>query len=152
MRWAALQRWDLAAADEYMCCGLGTLPIAATYQSNTCCPSQALAVVSTPGSPVEEVVAGRQASIYLPDAASLASAGTAAWAFLPQSAQSLLVQALLGVQQPRSTTVLGDSDPHAAGYEGNRGVMLLWSDRPRALSQRERLWAAAVAAKLHDIA
>ena len=25
----------------------------------------------------------------------------------------------------------------------------MWSDRPRALSQRERMWAAAVAAKLY---
>jgi hypothetical protein len=30
------------------------------------------------------------------------------------------------------------------------GFLLLWSDRPRALSQKERLWAAALASKLQS--
>lgn len=135
---------------DVSCCAMGRKTSLASLSTRTASAVQALAVASMPGSPIEEVVAGRQASTYLPDAAALASAGTAAWAFMPQSAQSLLVQALLG-GQPGTGVGLGDRDAHAAGCEAGRGVLLLWSDRPRALSQRERLWAAAVAAKLHDV-
>ena len=42
-----------------------------------------------------------------------------------------------------------DAGQSPSGRDGAAaGVMIMWSDRPRALSQRERMWAAAVAAKL----
>jgi hypothetical protein len=117
---------------------------------------QALQAAISPGTPLADAVEGRQPPAYLPDAASLASAGATSWAFLPSSAQSLLVQPLLGVAPPSvnsreaAGSVQSNGDALAAG-RGKMGLLLLWSDRPRALSQRERLWAAAMAAKLHDL-
>ncbi len=38
----------------------------------------------------------------------------------------------------------------AAG-KGSRGMLLLFSDQPRGLSQRQRSWAAAIASKLGSV-
>ncbi len=94
-----------------------------------------------------------------------------AGALLPESASSALVQPLASTSLRAHTAVdqaesssAGSSDPAAASSNGREqdggaesgreieaaaGVLLMWSDRPRALSQRERMWAAAVAAKLY---
>ena len=94
-----------------------------------------------------------------------------AGALLPESASSALVQPLAS-SLLRSRTALdlagsseaGSADSAAASVNGRvqdvddeairedetgAGIILIWSDRPRALSQRERMWAAAVAAKLY---
>jgi hypothetical protein len=83
--------------------------------------------------------AWRQGALYCPDKAALAGAGAAAWGCVPEGAESLLVQPL----QPL------DSAGGAAQGQEHPGVLLLLSERPRALSAKERAWAAAVAAKLH---
>ena len=94
-----------------------------------------------------------------------------AGALLPESASSALVQPLARsllesrtASAPADSSGAGSSDPAAASINGRvqegdneagredetgAGVLLIWSDRPRALSQRERMWAAAVAAKLY---
>ena len=94
-----------------------------------------------------------------------------AGALLPDSASSALVQPLARTLL-RSRTALDLADSSGAGSddsaaasingsmqngndkagredEAGAGILLVWSDRPRALSQRERMWAAAVAAKLY---
>lgn len=78
-----------------------------------------------------------QAQLYCPDRAAIAKAGAGGWQCVPEGAESLLVQPLL---------------PFGSGSSSGapQGLMLLLSERPRALSSKERAWAAAVAAKLHD--
>lgn len=93
-----------------------------------------------------------------------------AGALLPNSACSALVQPLRPLSESRYTADASQepmsgvsassastkSDNNGSVKVGNKdtqegspaGVLVLWSDRPRALSQRERIWAAAVAAKL----
>ena len=44
----------------------------------------------------------------------------------------------------------GSSASGGGASSAPKGFMLLVSERPRALSSKERAWAAAVAAKLHD--
>ena len=90
---------------------------------------------------------------------------------LPESASSALVQPLASSSLRARTALdlaksgsMDSNDPAAASQDGEEqngsdgsgreagagaGVLLMWSNRPRALSQRERMWAAAVAAKLH---
>ena len=72
--------------------------------------------------------------------AAIAKAGAGGWPCVPAGAESLLVQPLL----PFS------SSSGSSGSTAPKGFMLLVSERPRALSGKERAWAAAVAAKLHD--
>lgn len=80
--------------------------------------------------------AWRQGAVYCPDRAAFAKAGAASWPCVPEGAESLLVQPLV---------------PFGDGAGGSpRGLLLLVSERPRALSSKERAWAAAVAAKVHD--
>lgn len=79
----------------------------------------------------------RKGVLYCPDKAALAGAGAAGWGCVPEGAESLLVQPL----QPL--------DGAGGAEEDCPGVLLLLSERPRALSAKERAWAAAVAAKLH---
>lgn len=91
-----------------------------------------------------------------------------AGALLPDSACSALVQPLRPLSESRytanasqePTSVISasstNSDSNGSAKVSNKdrtggppaGILVLWSDRPRALSQRERIWAAAVAAKL----
>lgn len=71
--------------------------------------------------------------LHCPDRAAIAKAGAASWASVPEGADSLLAQPLLCFGQ-------ADGSP--------QGLLLLLSERPRALSSKERAWAAAVAAKL----
>ena len=76
------------------------------------------------------------------DRAAISRAGAAGWAGVPEGAESLLAQPLL--------PLAGDSQAADDGSgSAQRGVLLLLSERPRALSGKERAWAAAVAAKLH---
>lgn len=82
----------------------------------------------------------RQGPLYCPDRAAIAKAGAGGWPCVPAGAESLLVQPLL----PFS------SSSGSSGSTAPKGFMLLVSERPRALSGKERAWAAAVAAKLHD--
>ena len=79
---------------------------------------------------------------------------------LPQSASSAddasSSNALGNSQEETNSSEIDTSENGRLGGDPDRrkaraaGIMMLWSDRPRALSQRERLWAAAVAAKLYD--
>ncbi|PRW61279.1 required for cyt b6 assembly [Chlorella sorokiniana] len=86
----------------------------------------------------------RQGPLYCPDKAAIAKAGAGGWPCVPAGAESLLVQPLL----PFSSSARSSSS--ATGGASPQGFMLLVSERPRALSGKERAWAAAVAAKLHD--
>lgn len=83
-------------------------------------------------------VAWDRGALYCPDRAAIVKAGADGWSCVPEGAESLLAQPLLP---------FGTGGTPAAGPA--RGVLLLVSERPRALSGKERAWAAAVAAKLH---
>lgn len=84
---------------------------------------------------------------YFPEAGSVASAGAFEWGFVPRGAQSLLLQPLQGAEGSRE----GSGERGNNGTGGSKGMLILWSDRPRALSQRERNWAAAVGAKARAV-
>ena len=85
-------------------------------------------------------------SAYLPDRAALGRVGAKSWAFLPAAASSLLIQRLEDAfSEGRSEE--GDNGSGKA----SRGLLVMWSDEPRALSQQERRWAAAVASKLAGV-
>jgi hypothetical protein len=91
---------------------------------------------------------------------------------LPDSASSVLIQPMQPLPEAKSGASPGQA-PQDSGLQNSSaadsrhadrqeerspepsradraaaGVLIMWSDRPRALSQRERMWAAAVAAKL----
>lgn len=106
---------------------------------------------------LSEVVKGTQQSVYMPDEASLSKAGAYSWTMLPQSTKSLLLQGLrpLPDVEAAETLHIGRTLEKAGDMADicrqSAGVLMLWSDRPRALSQRERLWAAALAAKLQSV-
>lgn len=85
------------------------------------------------------VGAAAAGQLYCPDRAAIEKAGAAAWPGVPEGAESLLAQPLAPFEGAGGS---------AAGAQGS-GVLLLLSERPRALSSKERAWAAAVAAKLH---
>ncbi len=116
---------------------------------------------------------GEAAAEYLADAGALAAAGLGSDSgFLPPGTRCVLLQALRRLppeagaagseQAPLPLKDTGNSVGAEAGPgSGTRavadgeggvahagGVLVLASTRPRALSERERLWAAAVAAKL----
>lgn len=95
----------------------------------------ALAALSG-GEPAAGSAGWRQGALYCPDRGAIDKAGAGAWACVPAGAESLLVQPLLPFG--------------GEGGGSSRGVLLLVSERPRALSAKERAWAAAIAAKLHD--
>ncbi|KAL4423674.1 hypothetical protein ABPG75_000975 [Micractinium tetrahymenae] len=90
------------------------------------------------------VAAAAGGQLYCPDRGAMEKAGAAAWPGVPEGAESLLAQPLLPFDDADSSGI-GSSSGGAAP----RGVLLLLSERPRALSSKERAWAAAVAAKLH---
>ncbi len=89
----------------------------------------------------------RQGPLYCPDKAAIAKAGAGGWPCVPAGAESLLVQPLLPFSRASGSSSGSGS---SAGGATPQGFMLLLSERPRALSGKERAWAAAVAAKLHD--
>lgn len=91
----------------------------------------------------------RQGPLYCPDKAAIAKAGAGGWPCVPAGAESLLVQPLLPFSSASSSSSSSASGSSAGGATP-QGFMLLLSERPRALSGKERAWAAAVAAKLHD--
>lgn len=74
---------------------------------------------------------------YWAERGDVRGAGAAAWPFVPEGAQGLLLQPLL----PMAT------DGSCSGGKAE-GALLLLCDRPRALSKQERAWAGAIAAKL----
>ncbi|KAI3432648.1 hypothetical protein D9Q98_004194 [Chlorella vulgaris] len=83
----------------------------------------------------------QQGVLFCPDRAAMGSSGAGNWACVPEGAQSLLVQPL----QPFGQRTAGSTTDQAS-----QGILLLLSERPRAMSAKERSWASAVAAKLHD--
>lgn len=107
---------------------------------------------------MEEALAGKQ-SVYLPNEAAVARAGVSSGSLLPQGCASMLIQALY----PLPAAAAGkraDESSNRKNYPSGadipprvdcHGFLLLWSDKPRALSQRERLWATALAAKLQSV-
>ncbi|GBF93312.1 hypothetical protein Rsub_06044 [Raphidocelis subcapitata] len=74
---------------------------------------------------VAAVARGAAPSLWLPDRAAMARAGADGWACVPRGAQSLLLQAVPG-----------------------GGLLILMAERPRGLPDKDRRWAAALAAKL----
>ena len=120
------------------------------YSSSPALLVQALSAAAALEGPLAQVLTGaQQPSVYLPDPAAISGAGARQWGFLPGEAQSLLLQRLQ--ELPSSGGDGGTADSDSMGLTKGRTVLLLWSDMPRALSQRERLWATAVAAKLSSI-
>lgn len=107
-----------------------------------------------------------QSSVYLPDRRSIA--GTASsWTFLPAGIQSLLLQRIqpfagagtTSWSEATASQPMNDSPNKAVFLNGadttrarnvEAGWLILAAGRPRSLSRRERLWAAAIAAKLHN--
>ena len=105
------------------------------------------------------------APLYLPDLAAMQRAGAHRWEFTPASAQSVLAVSL-AADQPKSgvcwtlyiTSLTTSWLTNAPGHEpsiavtaaggGRRSILLLYTDQPRGLSQRQRSWAAAIASKL----
>lgn len=79
--------------------------------------------------------AGGGGALYLPDPAALARAGADAWGLLPPGAGCALVQPIPGV---------GAGAPPV-------GVLVAAGDAPRALTDRDRAWAASLAAKLAPV-
>ena len=105
---------------------------------------QALSAAAAREGPLAQVLTGaQQPLVYLPDPAAISGAGARQWGFLPGEAQSLLLQRLQVLPSR-------DNNVGSTGQAKESTVLLLWSDMPRALSQRERLWATAVAAKLSN--
>lgn len=87
------------------------------------------------GSSSSSVGSGEE-EMYCPDRAAMERAGLAGWACVPAGVETALAQPL------RSMGSAGGP---------SEGTLLLLSERPRALSGRERAWAAALAAKLADV-
>jgi hypothetical protein len=71
------------------------------------------------------VASGARPQLWLPDRGAMGRAGADAWACVPRGAGSLLLQGLPG-----------------------GGLLVVICDRPRALPDKDRKWAAALAAKL----
>ncbi|KAG2426849.1 hypothetical protein HYH02_014702 [Chlamydomonas schloesseri] len=85
-------------------------------------------------SKVAEAVAGgaqqqQQQQLWLPDRGGFGGAGAGSLALVPEGAQCLLVQ-------------------HMALPGGGPAALIVYSERPRALADRERGWVTAVANKL----
>lgn len=72
--------------------------------------------------------------LYLPDQAAMQRAGADSWGFTPASVQSMLAISLA-------------VDQSSAG-DSSHSMLLMFSEQPRGLSQRQRSWAAALASKL----
>ena len=81
--------------------------------------------------PLQQVLKGGDGQFF-PDSSSLSSTGLIEGALLPRDTESV---SLHGV----------------ALADGKRAVLLLASQLPRAFSQRDRGWAAAIASKLSKL-
>ena len=82
------------------------------------------------GDPGNDSLAEESGAVYLRDRGAVDRAGANAWGFLPQGAESVLVQ------------------PSASGDARGEARLVLPSDKPRAFSKKQRAWIAAVANKL----
>ena len=80
------------------------------------------------------------AAVYCQDRAAIGRAGAGDWTCVPAGVESLLLQPLLPFDAAGTAS---------ASSAAPRGFLMLLSERPRALSSKERAWAAAVGAKLH---
>ncbi|GIL66602.1 hypothetical protein Vafri_20089 [Volvox africanus] len=81
------------------------------------------------GSKLAEVGSGAMSQLWLPERSAFGSAGLQALMALPAGAQSFLAQ-------------------HISSLADRPGLLLVFSERPRALTDRERDWVAAIADKL----
>ncbi|GFR42980.1 hypothetical protein Agub_g3979 [Astrephomene gubernaculifera] len=80
-------------------------------------------------SKISEVASGAVSQLWLPERGDFGGAGMQALAVLPEGAQCLLAQ-------------------HVAAQSGRPAVLLVFSERPRAMAERERGWVATIADKL----
>ena len=108
------------------CCAPATFA-----RSSICAESSAVAQAAASEALGEAALAGPS---YLPDAGAIGKAGAGGLALLPEGAQALWACPMKGRQGG-----------------GDAGRLLLVAAEPRAFSQKERAWAAAVAAKLGDV-
>eukprot|EP00803_Ostreobium_quekettii_P011556 evm.model.scf_418.15 EVM.evm.TU.scf_418.15 scf_418:74193-77266(+) len=83
---------------------------------------------------LSRVVDGTLGPQYLPDNGAMASVDAQHWGFVGSGIQSVLLQRLESI--------------HGAPVNG---MLMVMSDEPRSLSQRDRTWAAMVAEKLAGI-
>jgi hypothetical protein len=88
------------------------------------------AALERSGDPGNDSLAEESGAVYLRDRGAVDRAGANAWGFLPQGAESVLVQ------------------PSARGDARGEARLVLLSDKPRAFSKKQRAWIAAVANKL----
>ena len=80
---------------------------------------------------ISGVIDGKVGQVWLADKSAMAKAGILAGGSIPEGAEGLLVQRVVSSD--------GKSKP---------GLLLLFSERPRSLSDRERDWVAAIAKKV----
>ena len=82
--------------------------------------------------------------MYCSTRGDIARRGLDSCALVPTGAHSVLVQPLLPMAEERAGS--------GGGGDGSssRGVLVLMSERQRALSSKERAWAQAIAAKLQS--
>lgn len=84
---------------------------------------------------LREVLTGVNSQVWLPDRSAVNRIkGLAGTRLIPEGVESLLVQSIPPVT------------PDQGGGQG--GVIMVYSERPRALSDRERRWVAEIARKL----
>ncbi|MEW5308917.1 MAG: hypothetical protein WDW38_000837 [Sanguina aurantia] len=81
---------------------------------------------------LQSVVSGKTPQLWLQDKGSMAQALKATSTVLPAGAESLLLQHV----------------PARSGRAEDSAVLILFCERPRALSDRERIWAGSMANKL----
>lgn len=119
---------------------------------------------------LQQAAAAGAAPLYLPDAAAMQRAGAGSWELTPSTAQSMVAISLAADQPDKRELlpafviatlrtvaicqgsvackrVITGLDAGATG-DGARSMLLLFSEQPRGLSQRQRSWAASIASKL----
>ncbi|WIA36779.1 hypothetical protein OEZ86_008037 [Tetradesmus obliquus] len=105
----------------------GAVAQAVAVQGNT---AASLAKISQAiSSSSSSVLPAGQQQLWLPDRSALQQAGVSSWGFVPEGVQSALLQAVPGGKQ----------------------LLLVLAERPRALSDKDRKWVAAVASKLGGV-
>lgn len=110
-------------------------PVADGNSSEEALKTLSSAVQTAPG--FDELLDTRaegSTQLFLPDLTALRAAGIKGWSFVPLNTQSALIVTIT---------------PASAGTSADK--LLLFSDQPGALSQRQRSWAAAIASKCHTI-
>ena len=116
--------------DGGVACARGSVRLPTTGVSPPGSPESVVAALTTTTGRSGAITAqpGADGATYMADRAAVDRARANEWEFLPQGAESVLVQTV--------------------GMGGKETRLVLLSDRPRAFSKKQRAWIAAVARKL----